>query len=804
MKHKIVCLSGVVVALLSLAAEQQFTTQAVKADQLQLAAFARQDLPLNNGWTYRFGKETEGRLVDLPHDFQFEQPWHQKAGGARGFKECGTTAVYTNTFAYDPAWEGKRVYLAFEAIMSSGEVEVNGRKVGECDYGYLGCTVDVTDQLVKDKPNTVKVSCTTGAGRGSRWYTGGGLICPVHIVVKSPVSVVEDGLRVVAEPCRGGESESWTVGVEVQLDGYRGLGRKNELKVLATITDPIGRIVGTGETIAPWSKLRHQRVNLPPITVAAPQLWDLSTPNLYTCEVKLVLNGKEIDQVSDRFGFRTVEFGKDFGFKLNGRKVWLVGMANHHDLGALGAAAFDDGIRRMMKTIKRFGYNTIRCSHNPYSKGFYRIADEEGLLIVDELYDKWGFSGGTWWIGSRKQGEVWPAHMKRWIMRDRNHPSVILWSFGNEFQMNEDICGYDTDDWGVTTYRMMREYARRYDPTRLTTAAMFPARAGAVGKNDPRDLYDSYDPPELSTVTDVSSFNYQPHAYAGYLEKAPWMTLFQSEATTSEWLKPMNLMDREKMVGLCYWGAIEYWGESNGWPKKGWNFSFFSETLEPFPTAWLIQSGAEQEKPIVHLGVLEKGGERTSWNEQKSGQEKIRENWTRKPGSKADVVVFSNQDEVELFLNGKSLGKRTVPHGATARANAVWYRGVTWEPGELKAVAGEISHAIRSAGPVVRLRTTVDYEGDELVYARVVGVDAEGRENLAATGKVRVRVSGGGSLYALSNGDHCTDELFTSDIDVKDLHDGTLQVIVRKTPGETKPVKIEAGFVKSTSSTLQE
>ena len=825
MKHLSFILSFIILhsSFAAFAAEQQFTTQTAKSDRMDISAFTRQDIPFNTGWTCENMVTKTTKVVDLPHDYQFENPWDEKAGGARGFRWGDQKATYTNTFSYDPSWDGKNVFLEFEAIMAHGDIEVNGKKVGESDYGYLGATVDITKHLLKDRPNIVKVHCSTGSQRGSRWYTGGGLIRPVHIIVKSNVNIVEDGLFVTAAPqCPVRDADTpvrdWTVNMTVQLDGFRGAGRANELMVVATIKDPAGNAVAHSEMRAPWSKLRHQEVKLDPVTIANPEIWDIDSPKLYTCAVALVLNGRQIDNTSTTFGFRTVEFSKDFGMKLNGRKVWIFGMANHHDLGALGAAAFEDGIRRMMRTIKKFGYNTVRCAHNPYSKSFYKVADEEGLLVIDELYDKWGFKGGTWWVGSKLQGERWPAHMKRWMMRDRNHPSIICWSFGNEFQMNEDICGYDTDDWGVTTYKMMREYAHRYDPTRLTTCAMFPARSGAVGKNDPKDLYNTYTPPELATVTDISSFNYQPQAYEDYRKCAPWMIFLQSEATTSEWLKPMNLMDREKMIGLCYWGAIEYWGESNGWPKKGWAYSYFCETLEPYPQAWLIESGAYPEKPIIHLGVREDGGEVTNWNEQKSGQEKIRENWTRTSGSKADVVVFSNCDEVELFLNGTSLGRKRVPHDKSSDSNVVWYRDVAYEPGTLTAVGllgdqtlpvggdprGAPSYSICSASAPTRLQLTCDYAGPELAYFLVHAVDAEGRPNLAAQGKVKFTVTGAGKLYAVSNGDHWTDELFTDDIDTKAFHDGSVQLIVRRTgKGEIK-VKAESEGLNDDTITISD
>lgn len=781
----------------ALAAEQQFTTDKAEGTALsENSAWARETIELDAGWKFAFGsqhkaetahcRDRDWRTIDLPHDFQFEQPWDRESTGARGFKRCGTEAWYRKTFAYDPKWTGKRVKLEIEAAMSTAEVWVNEHKLAPIDYGYLGGTYDITDILADDKPNLIAIRCNTGKLRGSRWYTGGGLIRPVRLVVVSQVHVTEDGLYLTTDG-RG------TVRAEVQLENFRGQGRRNELEIRATVKDREGREVASAKTRAPWSKLRRQRVTLPEMKIENARRWDLDDPYLYTCEVTLNLNGADIDNVSDRFGFRTIEFGRDFGFRLNGRKVWLAGMANHHDLGAAGAAAFERAIRRQFAVMKKFGFNTIRCSHNPYSKSFYRLADEMGILVIDELYDKWGF-GGNYWIGSESQEKMWTVHMRRWMMRDRNHPSIVCWSLGNELQMDESCAGYQTDDWGVTTYRMMKAYAQRWDDTRLFTVAMFPSRAGGVGKNDPKDLYNTYTPPELATVTDIASFNYQPQAYADYLKCAPHMIVFQSEATSYELLRPLALMDREKMAGLCYWGAIEYWGESNAWPKKGWNYSFFSHTLEPNPTAWLIMSGLHPETPAVHLAVVESQGETVDWNEVQSGKMDLSENWSRSPG-KVDVLVFSNGEETELLLNGVSQGRKRVPDAANETRGIVRYEGIEWTPGELKCVsyAGgrEVAaHAIESAGEPVALKLEVEEgeykaDGNDLVYVRVAAVDKEGRENLSVSGKVEFSCEGAGVFFACDNGDHYTDELFTSDITAKDFHRGTIQGIFRtsRTPG---------------------
>lgn len=516
----------------------------------------------NFDWKFRAGDLKEAQLVtyddddwrvlDLPHDFQIEQTWDESAGGARGFKAMGT-GWYRKHFKANPAWKGKRVLLDFEGIMLVGDVWVNGRKVGSTDYGYLGFETDITDLLKYDEDNVVAVWASTGKKDGSRWYTGGGLFRDVHLVIKNPIAIARHGVFVSTPKITEQRAE---VSVQVELEGIR--NKSLDIEINARILAPDGKTVAGTKGKAPQkSKLQTVEVSLPIVTVDSPGLWSCETPNLYTAEVSLVQDGKVIDCVTETFGIRTLEFSPDFGFKLNGKKLFLKGISNHHDLGAVGVAAFDRAIERQFQLMKRFGYNHIRSSHNPYSESFLKLADKYGILVVDELIDKW--SDNSYWGGRVPFTQLWYQMIPEWIKRDRNHPSVILWSLGNELQMREDLAGFPTGDWGVTTYRIFDVLVKRYDKTRKTTVAMFPARAGAIGKNEPEFNTKVY-PPELATVTEVSSFNYRYLNYAQYLEKCPHMTVYQSEATTNELAAPFFGMDHDKMVGLAYWGAIEYWG----------------------------------------------------------------------------------------------------------------------------------------------------------------------------------------------------------------------------------------------------
>ena len=490
--------------------------------------------------------------------------------------------------------------------------------------------------------------------------------------------------------------------------------------------------------------------------------------------------------------------------------MFLAGIANHHDLGALGVAAFRDGIRRQLVQLKNFGYNAIRCSHNPYSEDLYDIADEVGILVVDELIDKW--SDKDYWGGRKPFMQIWPDLMKEWVKRDRNHPSVVMWSLGNELQTRSDWSGYQTDDWGITTYRIFDQFLKRYDATRPTTVAMFPARAGAQ-RNTP-DFKTYLVPPELACVTEVASFNYQWDAYHGYYDHKPDLILFQSEAVTNQLQQPFYGMDRNRGVGLCWWGAIEYWGESNGWPKKGWNYSFFSHTLEPYPQAYLIKGSIKPSKPVVRIGVVDGKGESLEWNDIKVGQQKINQNWNQKEGSHPNVFTYTNAEEVELIYNGKSLGTQKNDTTDVAKRNIILWSGIDYGTGgKLTAIARtagkEVArNEIETTGKAVALKVieeTPEWKADgmSLKYLKIYAVDAKGRIVPNATDEITVSLNGEASFVALDNGDHYTDQTF-HDIRTKKMQTGFMQCILRSTRKAGKVnVNVSSPTLKSTKLLLK-
>ena len=749
---------------------------AAVAYMLSASVLAAAGTSFDSGWEWRLGGEDAWRAVDLPHDFMIETPWDAGAvHSQRVFKPLGE-AFYRKSFAYDPSWEGRRVLLDFGGIMFFGEVKVNGAKVAETEYGYLGFETDVTDRLRKDAPNLVEVWAKVGGGKnGSRWYTGGGLYRSVKLKVVGERRIARHGVCV--------RTKGDTAEVEVEVEGCRGL--RDDIEIVAEILDGDRTVAVTRGAVTKGDNRSRFAVSLPAAEVKGAKRWSPDAPNLYSLVTELREGGKILDRCKTRFGFRDISFSRERGLELDGRHLFLKGQSNHHDLGALGAAAYPDAIRRYFRTIRQFGFNSVRCSHNPYSEEFYDIADEEGIVVVDEITDKWKGC----WAGRKPFLEMWPQLVTEWVKRDRNHPSVVMWSLGNELQMDEACHDATFEDWGVTTFRMMDVVVKRWDKTRPTTVAMYPSRANGIKWND--RLFD--DPahvvaPELARETEIASFNYSWESYAGYLARSPELVVYQSEATTSQWLDPYFGMDRAKMVGCSYWGATEYWGESNRYPKKGWNWSFFSHTMKPYPQAWLIKSGFDRETPVVRIGVVQ-ADEREMWNDVLSGQQALRENWNRRAGEKAPVWVFSNAPEVELFLNGRSLGKKGVvrpPEGDAPwrcakgeKIHAALFE-VEWEPGELKAVGSNgAEHSIRTTGPAAGLRLKREEFGSQLVYFWIEAVDAEGLVVPDATTEVKVSVKGPGRLIALDDGDHSTDQLFN--VGQKRMKEGCLLAIVRRT-----------------------
>ena len=754
-----------------------------------LWAQPRETVNLNFSWEFSHDSLfNASRRVDVPHDFQIEQPWVAPAAderadntdvaaniksrlSARGFKEMGA-GWYRKTITPDASMEGRRVLLDFEGIMYVGDVWLNGQHIGGTDYGYVGFEIDVTKLLRYGQPNEIKVKAHTMTEKNSRWYTGGGLFRNVSLI-STPADLYFERhpLYITTRDNRF---------VTVSAD-YTNRTKAKQTTMKVSIYDPSGQLV-VEKTVQRGShpQTRTLTIQMPETEIPSPQLWDVDSPRLYKAVAQLLReDGTVADEVSEQFGIRTIEYGPQFGMKLNGRKVLLKGYANHHSLGALGAAAYPRAIEKRIQLMKQFGINHIRTSHNPYSRDFIRLCDKYGILVVDELYDKW--------TQQHTGGRVpflnhWAQDVTEWIKRDRNSPSVVMWSLGNELQQDSNL---PFNDWGVTCYKMMKPVLERYDSTRKVTVAMHPRYRNWETDSLPCDL---------AMQTDIQAYNYRYMYFPGDGRRFPWMTFYQSEASISNMGPNWFEMNLDKVIGLAYWGAIDYLGESQGWPEKGWAQGVFDISLEPKPKAFFMKSFMSDE-PMVHIAVSEGGRSDVVWNGVQTGNASLSENWNRQEGSTVSLITFTNAHEVELLLNGKSLGRKQNPEAPKLR-NQIYWKDIPYQHGRLEAVGYDKNgkpvarHTLETTGKAVKLIVTPDNndwiaDGQDLQHLRITAVDSKGRRVLSAADDLRFEVEGDARIVAVTNGDITSEELNVTDH--RRLWKGSAMVILR---AGTNPSKV--------------
>ena len=783
---------------------------------LSAEAAVRDTISINQGWQFHRGdvkniaelKSTQSGddVVNLPHDFLIGQDWvapdaserpdNSDAGSnvrsrlsSRGFKEMGI-GWYRYELTPKDEWKGKRIVLDFQGIMLVGDVYLNGKRIGGTDYGYLGFDIDLSKLLKWGEANEITVKADTRNPNNSRWFTGAGLYRDVNLIVTNK------DLFFPRHPLFIRTQDNKEVKIKAEIINQQKVAKGQstaKMPVGVRILDADGKVVAEQKNDIHFNaKWRDREYELPSISLKNAKLWSPDSPYLYTAEVTLYdSEGNIADQIKEPFGVRTIEIVPQKGLLVNGKKVLLKGYANHHTLGALGAAAYPRAIEKRLKLMKEFGMNHIRTSHNPYSEDFLKLCDKYGILVVDELYDKWL----TQYAGGRVDWEsLWQKDVPEWVKRDRNHPSVVMWSLGNELQQYSNL---PFNDWGVTAYKLQKELLHRYDDTRLTTVAMHPRY---------RNLETDSIPADLAIETEVNSYNYRYMYFPGDSKRYPEKTFYQSEASVAAMGPNFYEMDLDKVIGLAYWGAIDYLGESMGWPIKGWNQGVFDLSLQPKPDAYFVKSMFTDE-PTVHIGVIEKSGGNIQWNGINVSAGKLSENWNREAGEKFSLYTYTNGDEVELFLNGKSLGVKKNSNDPKLRARIKW-DGIAYAPGTLVAVAkknGKVvaRHQIETTGEAVALKLVPDMEtwhadGKDLMHVRIYAVDKKGRRVLnvkdaKAFDKLTFQVKGDANIVAVDNGNIASDELHIGKTQLeksiqRNLFQGSALVILR---AGDKPGKIE-------------
>ena len=685
------------------------------------------------------------RELHLPHDWAVEGEFSADNPSTPGGGALpGGIGWYRKHFA-TPASD--RILVEFDGVFMNSTVYVNGQEVGTRPYGYSSFCYDITPFVAPTgEDNVIAVRCDNAEQPNSRWYAGCGIYRNVRLVGTSKAHFAYNGLYVTTPEI---SDASATVNVEARLE-EAGPG----LEVRYRILDARGRKVAAGAS--------------PALEIARPHRWDIDDPYLYTLVAELVSDGRVIDSYTQRFGIRTLRWDADEGFFLNGRSVKLLGACLHHDMGCLGSAVHRRALEREFTILKEMGLNAIRTSHNPPAPEVLDLCDELGILVMDEAFDMWR-RPKTRYDYSRFFDDWYETDLTDFILRDRNHPSVILWSIGNEIPEQGGFADQPDDNPAIALTRELVAIVKNLDPTRGVTAGnnnVSPMnnllRSGALdvyGFNYNTRLYDQFrtwypgKPMVASEATSainsrgvyfqpsdtvriqprvwweaVENASHQLTAYDGC--RVPWGDLH-----ADAWLA---VRDRPWMAGLFIWTGFDYLGEPTpyGWPSRSSYFGVVDLAGFPKDAYWMYQS-EWTDKTVLHLFP--------HWN------------WT--PGEEIDVwAYYSNADEVELFLNGRSLG-RSRKEGDKLRAQ--WLR-VPFEAGTIEAVSyrdgKEVARTSRTTtGPAAGLRLTADRrtiaaDGYDLSYVTVDAVDADGREVPDADGMLRFSVKGAGELVGIDNG----------------------------------------------------
>jgi len=785
------------------------------------AARPRERLPFNDGWRF-FKGEAEGaerpefrdsawREVRLPHDWAIEGPFDPHISPHAGALPAFGTGWYRKAFTLPESARGRYFTIEFDGAMCNSRVWLNGQDLGGRPYGYIGFTVDLTPHLQFGRRNVLAVRLTPEE-RSSRWYPGAGIYRHVWLEETGPLSVDHWGTYVTTPEVTAGRA---TIRVMTRVQNRA--GREVRARLQSTITDSEGKPAGrnSGEAMIPAN---GAQIISSELTVTSPQRWDIDRPYLYTLASEVFEGDGMADRYLTPFGIRTIAFDQDRGFLLNERHVKLQGVCNHHDLGALGTAVNRRATERQLQILKEAGVNAIRTSHNPPSPELLELCDQMGMLVMDEAFDMWRIPKMV--NGYSKYFADWSERdLRDMLRRDRNHPSIILWSIGNEVLEQGKA-----DGWQEA--KRLVEFVRQEDPTRPTTSAF----------NNP----DAAITNQLAAQVDVPGINYHPWLYEQIQKEHPNWVICGSETAscvssrgvyhlplvkyekhasleissydiiTASWAYPpdVEFSFQEKLpsvLGEFVWTGFDYLGEptpyfgyqpgsdnSHDWPARSSYFGMVDLAGFPKDRYYFYQS-VWSKKPMVHM--------LPHWN------------WEGREGQNIPVVCYSNGDEVEVFLNGNSLGRKKrfsepveIPVGAVvtpekkfnSKYRLMWQ--VPYQAGTLEAVAyrdGQpiARHEARTAGAPARVklipdRSAIQADGDDLSFVTVRIEDQHGVLCPMADNLVRFQVKGPGEIAGVDNGNPATVEPFHADY--RKAFSGLALLIIRSRGGQAGKIDLTA------------
>ena len=689
------------------------------------------------------------QTVDLPHDWDiFEGPVSGEGatGTGGGWFEAGK-GEYRKTFATPNA---DIVKLHFEGVYQKAEVYVNGQKAGQHHYGYTPFTVDVTKYLNKDKKkiNEVVVKVDNSEQPNCRWYSGTGIYRHVWLETKPALHIAENGVFVTTPEVSAAKAK---MQVEVTV--------QNESQANRNATVVVG-----GSQLMVAVKAGESKTVSTTLYVNNPRLWSPESPTLYEAKVELKENGTTIDNATAKYGIRSFSFDAEKGFVLNGKPLLINGTCIHHDDGVLGAMAFDDAEIRKVRQMKEAGFNLIRTSHNPTTRAFLDVCDSIGMLVIDEAFDGWRTQKNPYDY-STVIDSCYREDIHAMVLRDRNHPSIICWSIGNEVIERKDIRV-------IQTAKLLKQAILDCDTTRPVTEAL-------CAWDSDWEIYDPH-----FDVLDIGGYNYMIFKHASDHQRNPKRVMWQTESFPRDAFKNWAVVnDFPYIVGDIVWTGLDYLGESSigryyyegERPGEHWFDGGFPEWHGAYCgdvdiTGW--------RKPISHyrevlwhndtplyMAVKEPDGYHgkiigTSWSVWPTWESWTWPGWDGKP---VEVEVYTRQPEVKLYLDDQLIGTKQVSRDTEFKA----VFSVPYKAGTLRAEAGGESVILKTAGEPARLRltpdrTTMTADGQSLTFITVEVVDKQGTPVPEAAISCEAIVKGAGTLLAFASADLKDTEPYTS------------------------------------------
>ena len=738
---------------------------------IQASDFASKYIRFNFDWKFRLGDvegahvpeldDADWRTLDLPHDWSIEGPFDRRWASGTAYLPGGI-GWYRKTFRVSDSLRGSVLTVRFDGVYKNAEVWMNGRKLGIRPYGYSSFQYDLSGDLrFGGQPNVLAVKVSRPDAADSRWYPGTGIYRNVFLGLSGRVHIKPYGVYVTTPSVSAERAE-----VRIETSLVNSTSAPVSVRLVHTAVDGLGRTAATLEQdveIEASAGVTAAGV----LAIERPLLWHVDHPYLYRLETAVYVNGERTDREHTTFGIRTFRFDPDRGFFLNGGSLKMKGVCLHHDAGALGAAVPIKVWERRLRILKEAGVNAIRMSHNPPDPELLDLCDSMGFLVMDEAFDEWELPKNKW-VEGYNQGipslAGYAGHFAEWaetdlrdmILRDRNHPSVVFWSIGNEIDYPNDPYSHpvlgDKYDPARPDARRLGEIAARLarivralDPTRPVTAAL----ASPLMSNETA----------FPDALDVVGYNYMEHRYEEDHRRYPNRVIYGSE--NGRHLEAWLAVERNDYICAQFiWTGIDYLGEAKGWPIRSatsglLDLAGFAKPIYHFKRSlW-------SDRDMVRLAVLktEAAEERfVNWHTD------VEEHWEGEPGTAVTVVCCTNCPEAELFVNGQSMGVKRL----TDVPDRTLKWTVPYTPGTIKAIGlrgGEIRcvHELHTAGAASKLLVEADTRvvlanRQDIVHVEVTVLDGAGRPVTNADQEVTFEIEGPGEIIGIESGDPASHE----------------------------------------------